>query len=122
MKKSNFMLLIICVIGVLLFGIGMCMSLIPEWHLYTLGIKVGITGLIFLLIAFLSYRKIKYNTIIKITLKGIIKFIVACLGGLALGIGMSFSMVFNQMVLGILIGMIGIVLLLSLIPLCMGLK
>ena len=122
MKKSNFMLLIISVIGVLMFGIGMCMSLIPEWHLYTLGIKVGIIGLIFLLIAFLTYRKIKYNTVIKITLKGMIRFVVTCLGVLALGIGMSFSMVFNQIFLGILIGIMGIVLLLSLIPLCVGLK
>jgi len=39
-----------------------------------------------------------------------------------LGVGMCLSMVFSKMVLGIVIGVIGIVVLLMLIPLLKGLK
>lgn len=38
------------------------------------------------------------------------------------GIGMSFTMVWSDMILGIMIGLIGILLLLSLIPIIKGLK
>ena len=39
-----------------------------------------------------------------------------------LGVGMCLSMVFGKMILGIVIGIIGIVILLMLIPLTKGLK
>jgi len=39
-----------------------------------------------------------------------------------LGVGMCFTMVWNQMVLGTLLGLAGIVLLIFLIPLVKGLK
>lgn len=43
-------------------------------------------------------------------------------GALLLGVGMSLCMVFGKMVLGIVVGIIGIVVLLMLIPLTKGLK
>lgn len=43
-------------------------------------------------------------------------------GALLLGVGMSLSMVFGKMVIGIVIGLVGIVALLMLIPLTVGLK
>ena len=47
---------------------------------------------------------------------------VGVIGALALGIGMCFSMVWGKMIQGIIIGLIGIVLLLGLIPLTTGIK
>ena len=43
-------------------------------------------------------------------------------GSLALGVGMCFSMVWGKMVMGVVIGLIGIVILLCLIPLTKGIK
>ena len=43
-------------------------------------------------------------------------------GALLLGVGMCLSMVFGKMVAGIVVGLIGIVALLMLIPLAKGLK
>lgn len=48
--------------------------------------------------------------------------IVGVVGALALGIGMCFSMVWDKMVIGVIIGLVGIVVLLCLIPLTKGIK
>ena len=47
---------------------------------------------------------------------------LAVVGALVLGVGMCMVMVWNMMLPGILVGVLGIVLLLLLIPLCFGLK
>lgn len=44
------------------------------------------------------------------------------LGALLLGVGMCLSMVFGKMILGIVVGLVGIVVLLMLIPLVKGIK
>ena len=48
--------------------------------------------------------------------------IVGVAGALALGVGMCFSMVWENMILGIVIGVIGIAVLLCLIPLAKGIR
>ena len=48
--------------------------------------------------------------------------LVGVVGALLLGVGMCLSMVFVEMLLGIIIGIIGIVILLILIPLTKGIK
>ena len=48
--------------------------------------------------------------------------IIGVVGALALGVGMCFSMVWGQMIMGVVIGLVGIVVLLCLIPLTKGIK
>jgi ABC-type amino acid transport system permease subunit len=48
--------------------------------------------------------------------------VLAIFGALLLGIGMSLCMVFGKMILGVVIGLVGIVAVLMLIPLTKGLK
>ena len=48
--------------------------------------------------------------------------VIGIIGALALGVGMCFTMVWNQLILGIVIGLCGIVVLLSLIPLTTGIR
>ena len=48
--------------------------------------------------------------------------LVGVVGALLLGVGMCLRMVFVEMLLGIIIGIIGIVILLMLIPLTKGIK
>ena len=120
MKKSNFVALILGTIGVVFFALGMCMALLPEWGIFTQGIVCGIIGLVVLLIAVIVWRKMEGKAPIQLNAKAVGAVIVGVLGALLLGVGMCLSMVCGQMVLGIVIGLVGILVLLMLIPLTKG--
>lgn len=49
MKKSNFVALILGVIGGVFFALGMCMALLPEWGMLRQGTVAGVIGMIVLL-------------------------------------------------------------------------
>ena len=57
MKKETLLEIILGTIGGLIFAIGMCMCLIPEWDLFTVGVVVAIVGFIILLCIIAVYRK-----------------------------------------------------------------
>ena len=121
MKKSAFVNLIIDTVGVLLFALGMCMCLLPEWNAFQVGVICTAAGAAVLLtqsiVAWIrSGRKIKINW--KIAGKALYGVFAA----LVLGAGMCLILVWKRMLLGILVGIAGIVLLLMLIPMCLGLK
>ena len=120
MKKSNFVALILGTIGGVFFALGMCMALLPEWGLGTQGVVCGIIGLAVLLAALLVWRRMEHKAPIKLSGKTILAVFVGVLGALLLGVGMCMSMVFEQMILGIVVGVVGIVALLMLIPLLRG--
>lgn len=122
MKKSNFVALILGTIGVVFFALGMCMALLPEWDMFNPGIVCGVIGLVVLLITILIWRKMEGKAPIKINAKTVGAVLVGVLGALLLGVGMCMSMVFGKMVLGIVVGLVGIVVLLMLIPLVKGIK
>lgn len=122
MKKSSFVAMILGTISAVFFALGMCMAMLPQWNAFRPGIVVGCVGLLFALITVIVWRKMEHKAPIKITRKAILTFIFGILGALVLGVGMCFTMVWNSLITGILIGLMGIVLLLSLIPLCKGLK
>ena len=46
MKKSNFVAMILGTVSGVLFALGMCMALIPEWNAFKLGIVFGCVGLV----------------------------------------------------------------------------
>ena len=121
MKKSNFTALILGTIGVVFFALGMCMALLPEWGMFNQGIVCGVIGLVVLLITAVVWRKMEGKAPIQLNAKTIGCVMVGILGALLLGVGMCLSMVFGKMVLGIVIGLVGIVVLLMLIPLTTGL-
>ncbi|MDO5540452.1 MAG: hypothetical protein Q4F83_10330 [Eubacteriales bacterium] len=120
MKKSNFVALILGTIGIVFFALGMCMALIPEWGMFNQGIVCGVIGLVVLLVTLLIWRKMEGKAPVKMSAKTIGTVIVAVLGALLLGVGMCLTMVFDHFVLGIVIGIVGIVVLLMLIPLTKG--
>ena len=122
MKKSNFVAMILGTIGGVLFALGMCMALIPEWNAFKQGVIMGILGIIILLIMVLVWRKMEGKDPIKPSGKTIGGMLIGIVGALLLGTGMCFTMVWNNMIMGIIIGLIGIVILLSLIPFIKGLK
>lgn len=122
MKKSNFVALILGTIGGVFFALGMCMALIEEWGMFNKGIIVGVIGFVILLITLLVWRKMEGKEPIKLNAKTVGSAAVGVIGALLLGIGMCLTMVFNKMILGIVIGLIGIVALLTLIPLTKGIR
>lgn len=122
MKKSTFVAMILGTIGGILFALGMCMTLIPEWNMFQQGIIMGVAGIIVLLAMVLVWRKMENKAPIKPSGKTIGAILIGIVGALLLGVGMCLTMVWSHMVLGIIIGIIGIVVLLCLIPFIKGLK
>ena len=120
MKKSNFVALILGTIGGVFFALGMCMTLLPEWGMFQQGIICGVVGLVILLITLLVWRKMEHKAPIKLNAKTVGSVALGVVGALVLGVWMCMVMVFDKMVLGIIVGVVGLVLLLMLIPLTKG--
>ena len=123
MEKKSFITLVLGTIGGLLFGLGMCMALLPEWNMFDQGVVLGAIGAVVLLITYIAYRKMSGKKARKINWKVVGKVIYGIFASLVLGVGMSMIMVFEgMMIYGIAVGIVGIVLLLFLIPMCLGFK
>lgn len=122
MKKSNFAALILGTIGMVFFALGMCMALIEEWGMFRQGVIAGVIGLVILLIMLIVWRRMEGKEPIHLSGKTVGTIILSIFGALLFGIGMCLCMVFGKMVLGGVIGLIGIIALLMLIPLTKGLK
>lgn len=122
MKKSNFIALVLGTISIVFFGLGMCMAMLPEWNAFKPGVGLGCIGLILALVTIITWRRMEQKEPIHITGKAVLTTIVAIIGSLGLGVGMCLTMVWSQMVIGIVVGLVGIVVLLMLIPICKGLK
>lgn len=123
MEKKNFIVLIMSVVGGMLFSLGMCMCLLPEWGVFEQGVVVGAIGAVELLVTWIVYRKMSGKQPIKLSAKIIGKVVYGIFAALVFGIGMCMVMVFDGLMIpGILVGIVGIVLLLFLIPMCVGLK
>lgn len=122
MKKSTFIAMILGTIGGILFALGMCMCLILEWNAFKPGVAMGIAGGVVLLIMVIVWRKMENKTPIKLSGKTIGATLMGIIGSLLLGVGMCLIMVWSYMVVGIIIGILGIVVLLCLIPFVKGLK
>lgn len=122
MKKSNFVALILGTIGVVFFALGMCMTTLTEWNMFQQGIICGVIGLAVLLADLVIWRRMEGKEPIHLSGKTLATIALAVVGALLLGVGMCLCMVFGYLVQGFLIGLVGIVGLLCLIPLTKGLK
>lgn len=122
MKKSSFVAMILSTMGGILFALGMCMCLIPEWNAFTPGCVMGALCVVVLLAMVIIWRKMEGKAPIHLSGKTIGTALLGIAGVLLLGVGMCLTMVWSNMVLGIVIGLVGIIALLCLIPLTKGLK
>lgn len=122
MKKKNFVTMIMSVVGGLLFALGMCMALVPEMGTITQGVVIGVVGLIVLLAMVIVRRKMDGKPAIVLNGRAIGITLYSIFSAVVFGAGMCMVLVSSQMVWGIIVGVIGIVLLLCLIPLCKGIK
>lgn len=123
MKKENFITLIFGILGGMLFGLGMCMCMLPEWDMFYQGIVMGLAGLLVLLILWAIRRKMAGKVSIKVSPKTVGIVLFGIIGTLVFGTGMCMTMIWDGLMLqGIIVGIVGILLLICLVPLCKGLK
>lgn len=122
MKKSSFTAMILGTVSAVLFALGMCMALVQEWGAFGPGVALGCVGLLMGVVTLVVWRKMEHKGPIRFSGKTVLIILVSVLGALGLGVGMCFCMVWNQMILGVAIGLLGIVALLCLIPLVKGIK
>lgn len=122
MKKSSFVALVLGTVSGVLFSLGMCMALVAEWNMLKEGAIMGGAGLLLGLIALMIWRKMEHKAPIKVSGKVVAKVVYAVIGALVLGVGLCLCLVLENYLLGTVIGLVGIVMLLGLIPMVKGLK
>ena len=123
MEKKNFIALVLGTVGGLLFALGMCMCLLPEWNMFEIGVGCTAVGLVVIIATILVYRKMSGAAPIELNWKVVGKVLYGTVSALVLGAGMTLILAFEGMMIpGILIGIAGIVMLLFLIPMCLGFK
>lgn len=93
MKKSTFIAMILGTIGGILFALGMCMALIPEWNAFKPGVVMGCIGIVVLLIMVIVWRKMENKAPVKLSGKTIGAVLIGIIGALLLGVGMCLTMV-----------------------------
>lgn len=122
MKKSSFVAMVLGTISGVLFALGMCMAMLPQWNAFKPGVVMGCIGMIVALITIGVWRKMEHKEPIKITGKSVLTIALGILGSLTFGVGMCFTMIWSNLIPGIIIGLIGMVLLLCLIPVYKGIQ
>ena len=123
MKKENFVTLVMSTIGGLIFALGMCMALLPEWNAFTPGVVCSVVGAVVLLAMVIVRRKMTNAPAIKINGRTVGIVIYGIVSTIVFGVGMCMTMVWEGLMIpGIIVGIVGIVLLLGLIPMIKGIK
>ena len=122
MQKKDFVTLIMSTVGGSLFALGMCMALLPEWNAMAPVIVTGAIVAVILLAMILVRRKMDGKPAIVFNGKIIGTTLLGVAGAIILGVGMCMTMVWGMMISGVIVGIVGIVALLCLIPVIKGLK
>ncbi len=122
MKKSTFITMMMTTVSIVFFALGMCMALIPEWNAFRQGIVFGVIGIILGLVTVIIYRKMTNKAPLEISGRMVFTIVFGIIGILLFGCGMCFVMVWNSLTVGIILGLIGILILLTLIPLIKGIE
>ena len=122
MKKSHFIALIMGTVSGVLFALGMCMALLPEWNAFTEGICFGGAGMLLGIVTVLLWCRMEGKKLPKMSGKNIFRTVYAVISVLILGFGMCLCLVWQQIVWGTLVGLLGIVMLIALIPMIKGIK
>ena len=76
MKKSNFVALVLGTISGVLFALGMCMALLPEWNAFKPGIIFGCVGIVLGLITLIIWRRMENKTPIQLNGKTVLTVII----------------------------------------------
>ena len=122
MKKSSFVALVLGTVSGVLFALGMCMALLPEWNAFTEGVVFGGVGIVLGIITAIVWCKMENKKLPKMSAKNLFRVVYAVIGALVLGVGMCMCLVWQQIIWGTLVGLLGIIMLIALIPMIKGIK
>lgn len=122
MKKSTFITMLLGTLGGLLFALGMCMTLIKEWNTFAPGLVFGILGIIVLVITLFVWRKMEGKPKMAVDQRTMGAILIGVIGAMLLGLGMSLVMVWGHFIIGIVLGIIGILILMCMLPVLKGFK
>lgn len=123
MTKKNYLFLVLTVVGGLIFALGMCMCLLPEWNAFKPGVALTALGALALLLLGLIRWIMAGKPVVKTNWKKLGKIAYCVAAALVLGTGVAMIMAFKGLPIpGMLVGIVGIVLGLGIIPVCKGLK
>lgn len=122
MKKSSFVALIMGTVSGVLFALGMCMALLPEWNAFKEGVVFGSIGIVLSIATALIWCKMENRKLPKMNGKNVLRTVYAVVAILVLGTGMCMCLVWAQIVWGTLVGLLGIIMLIALIPMIKGIK
>ena len=107
MKKSSFTALLLGTLSGVLFAIGMCMALIAEWNAFTPGVVLGCAGVVLGIATMLIWRKMEHKAPCHLSGRHVRAVLLGVAGAMLLGVGMCFCMVWQRMLPGMLIGVVG---------------
>lgn len=124
MTKKNFITLVLSAIGGILFALGMCMCLVVEWDAFIPGVVMGAAGAVILIIMLLVRRKMSGKSLmVKPSGRTVGAILLSILSVLTFGVGMCMTMIWEGLMIpGIAVGVVGMILMLCLIPVCKGIK
>lgn len=122
MKKSSFIALLLGTVSGVLFALGMCMALLPEWDAFLEGVIFGAVGIVLSIVTALIWCKIENKKLPKMNSKNVLRTIYAVVAALVFGVGMCLCLVWGQIIWGTLIGLLGIIMLIALIPMIKGIR
>ncbi len=122
MKKSSFVALVLGTVSGVMFALGMCMALVAEWNAMKAGIVLGSAGLALALVTWLIWRRMEHKAPIQVNAKTVMQVVYGVVSAIVFGIGLCLCLAGSSFVVGTVVGLVGIVLLLALIPMVKGLK
>ena len=122
MKKSSFVALIMGTVSGVLFALGMCVALLPEWNAFSEGVILGAIGIVLGIVTALIWCKMENKKLPKMNGKNVFRAIYAIVAALVLGVGLCMCLVWEQIIWGTLVGLVGIIMLIALIPMIKGIK
>ena len=85
MKKSSFVALVMGTVSGVLFALGMCMALLPEWDSFTEGVIFGAVGMALGMITALVWCKMENKKMPKCSGKIVFRIVYAVVAVLILG-------------------------------------
>ena len=82
MKKSSFVAMVLGTVSAVIFALGMCMVLIPEWGAFKPGIIFGCVGLFLGLVTLIVWRKMEHKDPIHFSGKTVLAVFAGIVGAL----------------------------------------
>lgn len=114
-------MLIAYTVSLLVLALGMCLYTLPEWGMPSLGMPLSILGLVLVVVSWILQRRLSGKGAPNLDLKLTAKVLYCVFALLVFGGGFALVTAGN-FALGVILGFIGLILIIGIIPVAVGLK